>query len=195
MRRQRTEVVVELRKVNTFRLLILSSATNNVQEINYLLKVQFWPLYLQFIIEITYLKMLISRISAGMYTMWYYCSLHLRTKETSTFWRGETCPTRTSARTLTSTEISDRYGCLSSAYSSSRKHWTLRVQTHIKHDWPLRLVALPDWNVHLAVQIFNHSNFLVISWRLLSDISTAARCSNSLRDRREAFVEKACRTI
>lgn len=118
MRRQRTEVVVELRKVITFVLYCAVNYKHPMTFSNYEFynQIKFCLFICSFFFEIMYRKILmLSWISAGICIRWYFCSLLHRTKETNTFWRGEMCPMRTSVMTLMSTETSDRYGCVSSS--------------------------------------------------------------------------------
>lgn len=99
MRRQRTEVVVELRKVNSFTC-ITQTTQNSV----------------------------FLCISLRMYqkkeACWDFCTSSFpRTKETSTSSRGETCPSSTSVRTQMLTGISDWY-----ATATPKVNWRQKAE-------------------------------------------------------------------
>lgn len=107
MRRQRTEVVVELRKVITFvffKIYFPPISNANNFKVHY---VMVWSFICKSVWHSMYAKFLIY---LWWNSVWAYMKCYFyRTKEMSIFWRGEMFPTRTSVRTLMLTEISDRY--------------------------------------------------------------------------------------
>lgn len=163
MRRQRTEVVVELRKVITLFYVTLIFRTTLPSDLFV------WDKCPS-----------LSWLSVEMHMEYYLYSLHCRTKETSTFWRGETCLMRTSVRTLMSTEISNRYGCV---YSENVFATTPKQNQYILQCWKLpilwtsRNTNLAEYCVTVCPRVFSVLVCLWFNtpevwsvWRLLSHL-------------------------